>query len=173
MSLYSEWEEKRNEVTRRPSENPYFWKDYYEKEKEVYQEILKNKENKITGTVEEVADKFNLKPYELLAFLDGIETSLNNKLDDLKSYELESQLELDINFEKLLYNMHLNKASWLYSLSEWDGIFSPEKQQEIEDEYHYGRTIRKGKKIGRNDPCPCGSGKKYKNCCGRINKKVS
>ncbi|MCP8321802.1 MAG: SEC-C domain-containing protein, partial [archaeon] len=24
-----------------------------------------------------------------------------------------------------------------------------------------------GKKIGRNDPCPCGSGKKYKKCCGR------
>ena len=30
-----------------------------------------------------------------------------------------------------------------------------------------GRTVRKGKKIGRNDPCPCGSGKKYKKCCGR------
>ncbi|MBR6403131.1 MAG: preprotein translocase subunit SecA [Eubacterium sp.] len=28
-------------------------------------------------------------------------------------------------------------------------------------------TKRKEKKIGRNDPCPCGSGKKYKNCCGR------
>ena len=28
-------------------------------------------------------------------------------------------------------------------------------------------TIRKPKKIGRNDPCPCGSGKKYKKCCGR------
>ena len=27
--------------------------------------------------------------------------------------------------------------------------------------------IKTGKKIGRNDPCPCGSGKKYKNCCGR------
>ena len=26
---------------------------------------------------------------------------------------------------------------------------------------------RQGKKVGRNDPCPCGSGKKYKNCCGR------
>ena len=24
-----------------------------------------------------------------------------------------------------------------------------------------------GPKVGRNDPCPCGSGKKYKNCCGR------
>jgi preprotein translocase subunit SecA len=29
------------------------------------------------------------------------------------------------------------------------------------------RTVRKGKKPGRNDPCPCGSGKKYKKCCGR------
>lgn len=29
------------------------------------------------------------------------------------------------------------------------------------------KTVRKGKKIGRNDPCPCGSGKKYKKCCGR------
>ena len=30
-----------------------------------------------------------------------------------------------------------------------------------------GVTVRKGVKVGRNDPCPCGSGKKYKNCCGR------
>ena len=29
------------------------------------------------------------------------------------------------------------------------------------------RTVHKGKKVGRNDPCPCGSGKKYKKCCGR------
>ncbi|MBR5652450.1 MAG: preprotein translocase subunit SecA [Bacteroidales bacterium] len=33
----------------------------------------------------------------------------------------------------------------------------PQKQQ----------PVRVEKKIGRNDPCPCGSGKKYKNCCGR------
>ncbi len=30
-----------------------------------------------------------------------------------------------------------------------------------------GAFERKGKKVGRNDPCPCGSGKKYKKCCGR------
>ncbi len=29
------------------------------------------------------------------------------------------------------------------------------------------RTVRKGNKVGRNDPCPCGSGKKYKKCCGK------
>ena len=28
------------------------------------------------------------------------------------------------------------------------------------------KTIVKGRKIGRNEPCPCGSGKKYKKCCG-------
>ncbi len=28
-------------------------------------------------------------------------------------------------------------------------------------------TVRKSKKVGRNDPCPCGSGKKYKKCCGK------
>ena len=30
------------------------------------------------------------------------------------------------------------------------------------------RTVRRQEpKVGRNDPCPCGSGKKYKNCCGK------
>ena len=35
-----------------------------------------------------------------------------------------------------------------------------EKDEEVEV-----KPIVKGDKIGRNDPCPCGSGKKYKNCC--------
>jgi preprotein translocase subunit SecA len=29
------------------------------------------------------------------------------------------------------------------------------------------KPVHRGKKIGRNDPCPCGSGRKYKHCCGR------
>ena len=44
----------------------------------------------------------------------------------------------------------------------------------VDDDWKYvaGNIIpttvkRVGKKIGRNEPCPCGSGKKYKNCCGR------
>ena len=31
-----------------------------------------------------------------------------------------------------------------------------------------GRTVRKGSKVGPNQPCPCGSGKKYKHCCGDV-----
>jgi preprotein translocase subunit SecA len=33
-----------------------------------------------------------------------------------------------------------------------------------------GRTVRKSKKVGPNMPCPCGSGKKYKHCCGDVRK---
>ena len=37
----------------------------------------------------------------------------------------------------------------------------------------YSQTVvNEGPKIGRNDPCPCGSGKKYKNCCGRNQQKI-
>ena len=33
--------------------------------------------------------------------------------------------------------------------------------------YKKSKTIVKGDRIGRNDPCICGSGKKYKKCCGK------
>lgn len=171
MSLYTEWKDILESEATSQNFNQNFFTDYYNKEKEVYQEILENKENYLEDTIENLADRFNLKPYEMMGFIDGIETSLNNTIENIEELEAESNVILDINFEKLLYNMHLNKASWLYELEEWDGIFDKEKQKEIEDKYHYGRTVRKGKKIGRNEPCPCGSGKKYKNCCGR--RKVS
>ena len=42
-----------------------------------------------------------------------------------------------------------------------EGAQVPERENKPE-------TYRRDQpKVGRNDPCPCGSGKKYKNCCGR------
>lgn len=38
---------------------------------------------------------------------------------------------------------------------------------DFESERVYHRTIKKEKKVGRNDPCLCGSGKKFKKCCGK------
>ncbi len=45
----------------------------------------------------------------------------------------------------------------------------PEGQQEQGGQMGAGKKqpVKVGKKVGRNDPCPCGSGKKYKHCCGR------
>ena len=35
-------------------------------------------------------------------------------------------------------------------------------------EIEKAQPVRTGPKVGRNDPCPCGSGKKYKQCCGKL-----
>ncbi len=47
------------------------------------------------------------------------------------------------------------------------GIKSPGRQNSRMGPIQKTQTIRKGRKIGRNEPCPCGSGKKYKHCCGK------
>ena len=80
-----------------------------------------------------------------------------------------SNTTVSLCFDKeLLYkNMVDAKADWLYNLPQWDKIFTPEKRKELYLEQKKSGTVVKAHKIGRNDPCPCGSGKKYKFCCGR------
>ena len=85
---------------------------------------------------------------------------------DLDSLEEDSEFEMNIDFEKLYFNMLDAKAPWLYELESWDGILSEEKRKEITREYKDSKTVRV-EKVGRNEPCPCGSGKKYKKCCGK------
>ncbi|HPQ47262.1 MAG TPA: SEC-C metal-binding domain-containing protein, partial [Clostridia bacterium] len=58
------------------------------------------------------------------------------------------------------------KANWLYLLKEWDNVLSLEERVEIKKQYNVDNTAV-SQKVGRNDPCPCGSGKKYKKCCGQ------
>ena len=50
-------------------------------------------------------------------------------------------------------------------LKESDKNMYSEKEQYYKEQKRSTTYKRDGKKIGRNDPCPCGSGKKYKNCC--------
>ncbi len=45
---------------------------------------------------------------------------------------------------------------------------SPGQQQQPERQEKVSTFIREGEKVGRNEPCPCGSGKKFKQCCGRL-----
>ena len=70
--------------------------------------------------------------------------------------------------KELLYkNMVEAKAEWLYTLEEWNPLITEERRAELYKEQKKSNTIVKEKKVGRNDPCPCGSGKKYKFCCGK------
>ena len=78
-----------------------------------------------------------------------------------------TEVSLAFDKEKLYKNMVAAKADWLYELPQWKEIYSEEELKKLYKEQKESTTIRKEKKIGRNDPCPCGSGKKYKKCCGR------
>ncbi|CDG34743.1 hypothetical protein CTHBC1_0065 [Acetivibrio thermocellus BC1] len=163
MSLYNEWQ-KLCEKQRTEEENNEFWNTYLEKEMKVYEFILEHHDEVVEGKLAELAEKFDMEPVVFAGFMDGINTSLKNpvKLEELGD---DSNIRLEVDFEKLYYNMLDAKAYWLYNLPQWDNILSQERRNEILKDYN--RThIAVSRKIGRNDPCICGSGKKYKKCCG-------
>lgn len=163
MGLYDKWKEIA-EADRSEKEQDAFWREYLEKEKDNYQHILENKLSKLEGTIDNLAAEYKMEPAVFAGFLDGINTSLVTQLD-IESLEADSVISAEIDFEKLYWNMLDVKAEWLYTLDEWDLILSQERRDEITREFRRSK-MAVSNKIGRNDPCPCGSGKKYKKCCG-------
>lgn len=143
-----------------------FWQEYGSMETKVYSQVLSNHKEPLKGTIAELAEKFNTSPEFFMGFVDGLNDSLKESFD-LEKIEADDVLTFDIDFEKLYFNMLDAKADYLYNLPQWDGIFSVEKRKEIRKAWKDSKTIVKEDKIGRNDPCPCGSGKKYKKCCGK------
>ena len=85
----------------------------------------------------------------------------------IETMEEDTEVSLDFDKEKLYYNMVGCKADWLYELPQWDNLLDEETRKALYKKQKLSGTVVKGKKIGRNDPCPCGSGKKYKQCCGK------
>lgn len=164
MSLYNQWQQLAQQENDQEKVNE-FWKNYCQLEQGIYEEILSKKQNSWEGTVAELAEGFNVTPVYLTGFLDGINESLEESVD-LEGLEEGSSVALNINFEKLYFNMLAAKADWLYNLDEWQSILTEERRKEIKKEYNASKTVVKEDKIGRNDPCVCGSGKKYKKCCG-------
>lgn len=167
MLLYEEWN---NKISSYESQEEYneFWSEYIPKEEKIYKQLLAEKRETISGTISSLADEFNQSELTFIGFLDGVNTSLKESiaLDKITS---ESDISIEIDFEKLFYNMHDANADWLYNLDEWENILSEEKRNEIKQKYNQSKIFtHEDKKVGRNDPCPCGSGKKYKKCC--INK---
>lgn len=165
MSLYTEWEDKANEE-RSPEGYNKFWEDYFLEEKNVYNIILDEKESKVIGKVSELAKKYGVSEVTFMGIIDGINTSLEKEIET-ENLNSDTEIVLEINFEKLYFNMHEAKADWLYNLPQWNDILSEDKRKEITREYRESKIVRVEKKVGRNESCPCGSGKKYKKCCGK------
>lgn len=146
-------------------EQAEFWKDYLQKEQKIYETILGEKITNLKGNLSDLAIHYNMSNEYFFGFLDGIRGAFTEKLD---IDELDNNTELDytIDFEQLYREMVEYKADHLYKLPEWNDIFDEAKQKELYIKQKKLKTIINPQKPGRNDPCPCGSGKKYKKCCG-------
>ena len=167
MTLMEQWDELAQNAANDRGAAQRFWNDYYMKEKAVYEKILSEPGRVYEGTVSELAGQLGMEDIVYFgAFLDGINESIKepNPVDEITE---DSPVKIDVDLEKLYYNMVGAKADWLYNLPQWDDILTKERREELYKEQKRSGTIVKPKKIGRNDPCPCGSGKKYKFCCGR------
>lgn len=165
MSLLTEWRALSENLETQEAEIK-FWEEYLKVEAGIYNELLNNKVEVIEGKVVDLASEYNTSVEYFMGFIDGISESLKEDIV-LEEIESNSEISLKIDFEKLYFNMLNVEAEWLYTLPGWEGILSAEKRKEIEKEYKKTKTVVKENKVGRNDPCPCGSGKKHKKCCGK------
>lgn len=163
MSLYENWMKKA--FSQEGSSIEAVWEEYLPKEQKIYEYIIGEKAEKVEGKVSELAERFDMTAEMIVAFIDGLNASLEEPFE-MESLTEDSEVCININFEKLFKLMIEYKAEHLSTLPQWDGIFDEETRKRLALEQKKSKTIVKGEKIGRNDPCPCGSGKKYKKCCG-------
>ena len=166
MALLEQWQKFAYNENMDRGELQRFWDRYFLLEKGVYEQLLTNPDEVVEGTVKELSEKYGLSVLEMAGFLDGINDSLvtPNPIDTM---EEDTKVSLGFDKVKLYKNMVDAKAEWLYELPMWDEIFDAETKKALYLEQKKSGTVVVGKKVGRNEPCPCGSGKKYKHCCGR------
>ncbi len=164
MTLYEQWfstayyKDGRN--------NAVLWKDYLPREQKIYEDIIGNKKKEIKGTVKELAEAYDMPVHYIAGFIDGINETQDPQID-LEKLEEDTKITLKIDFERLYKKMVEYKADHLYSLPQWKEIYSEDDLARLYKEQKRSTTfVNASPKIGRNDPCPCGSGKKYKKCCG-------
>ena len=166
MALLEKWQKIAYDEKKDQGELQRFWQRYFLLEKGVYEQLLTNPDEVVEGTVKELAEKYNLDILEMAGFLDGINDSLVTP-NPIETMEEDTRVSLAFDKASLYKNMVAAKADWLYELPMWDEIFDAETKKALYLEQKKSGTVIVGKKVGRNEPCPCGSGKKYKHCCGR------
>jgi len=166
MALLEQWRSVAYDEQADKNKLQQLWTKYFQEEKDIYAQLLKNPDEVVKGTVKELAEKYGVTIMTMTGFLDGIDESLveSNPIE-----EMEEDTVVNLGFDKaLLYkNMVAAEADWLYNLEEWNDIFDEETRKALYKEQKASTTIVKEAKVYPNDPCPCGSGKKYKKCCGK------
>lgn len=165
MNLYEKWTNMVTEFVKTKGEIA-FWNEYKSVELKIYEDILKNKKFKFKSSINQLSNKYFINEEFIVGFIDGINESLDKQID-IESLDINQDIEFNINVEKLYFNMLDAKADYLYNLKEWKEIFTLDKIKQITNEWRKSKIIINPTKIGRNEQCICGSGKKYKKCCGK------
>lgn len=167
MTLLEQWRSKAYNTNADRGQLQKMWNIYFGVEKDIYIKLLKNPDEVVKGTVKELAEKYEISLEHMVAFLDGINDSLK-EANPIETMDENTEVNLGFDKELLYKNMVAADAEWLYGLDEWDEIFDAETKKKLYKEQKSSTTIhREEQKVYPNDPCPCGSGKKYKKCCGR------
>jgi len=125
----------------------------------------------ITFINEKIINKFNLKPIG-----DGFTDTLSENRLPTKQYRINLILSNNINFPNIEVACGYTKTCDIligmdvisqgdFAISNYNGKTKMVYRKPSMGEFGYD-MIKSGK-TGRNDPCPCGSGRKYKYCCGK------
>ena len=144
----------------------------------IYEKLIKDYEEKLKDIPEEVTNEFE-KAISLRVidsnWMDHISTMSHLREGvGLRGYANENPLQAYTMEGYQLFDAMLNKINGEISTY----LLKSEIKQNIErkevakkiitnDGKETIKTTKKSDKIGRNDPCPCGSGRKYKQCCGK------
>jgi preprotein translocase subunit SecA len=134
---------------------------YEKNEEQVGTEIMRFLEKQV---VLRSVDKFWMAHIDNMDELrQGVNLRAYGQKNPLTEYKFESY---DI-FQVMVEDIKEEVARLIYRVK----VVEPQERiRNIKDnrsEEDGGKTVKNSDKIGRNDPCPCGSGKKYKQCCGR------
>lgn len=164
-SLLDQWRDMAYDEKADKNKLQMLWQAYFTQERDIYAELLKNPDEVVKGTVKELAEKYSINLMTMVGFLDGINDSLK-EANPIETMDENTEVNLGFDKELLYKNMVAAEADWLYNLEEWNAIFDEETRKKLYMEQKKSNTIVNEKKIYPNDPCPCGSGKKYKKCCG-------
>ena len=164
MSLYENWVKLAYDNPNQAAKKK-LWNDYFPKETKIYKQLLSNVNESVVGKVSELAEKYDMDLLYFIGFLDGINESIE-KPNPVKELKEDTKVNIKIKPEDLYYNMVDAKATWLYNLPEWDNILTKGTRETLYRKCKSKNIVYNTNKIYPNDPCPCGSGKKYKKCCG-------
>lgn len=139
--------------------------EYEDKIKDIPEEVSQEFEKVITL---QVVDNYWMEHINTMSHLrEGIHLRGYAQEDPLRAYTMEG---FDL-FDSMLQKIDKDISIFLLKAEIRQNIERKENTKKIttndsEDKVEKKKP-KKTKKVGRNDPCPCGSGKKYKQCCGK------